>query len=163
MPIIRNPFRKQDENVRPAAVVEENGGKNGSKPNEGNGRETVEYQLSGEGGETDSYALPKSRTNRIIAEINDSGVYLPPSPTAKKTFWGTASSRSTTSSSVHRCAFNEGDQFSISRESFDSYRRSFVSWFDALEYLHVLLTASIRTSQLGHQLYPLSRGALEHH
>ncbi|CZT24723.1 uncharacterized protein RCC_10451 [Ramularia collo-cygni] len=104
MPIIRNPFRKQDENVRPTTAHEESVEKNGSKPNETNGRDPVEYKLS---------------------EINDSGVYLPPSPTEKKSFWGTTSSRSTTSSSIHRCAFNEGDQFSISRESFDSYRRSF--------------------------------------
>lgn len=63
----------------------------------------------------------------VIAEINDSGVYLPPSPTEKKNFWGTTASRSTTSSSLHRCAFDENEQFNISRESFDSYRRSFVS------------------------------------
>ena len=60
------------------------------------------------------------------AEINDSGVFVPPSPTEKKSFWGSTASRSTTSSSLHKCAFDEGEQFNISRESFDSYRRSFV-------------------------------------
>lgn len=68
----------------------------------------------------------------LLPEINDSGVYLPPSPPATKTrpFWGhTTSSRSTTSShrsanpSSHRS--DADSQFNISRESFDSYRRSF--------------------------------------
>lgn len=48
MPIIRNPFRKQDENVRPTAAVGENGEKNGSKTSEIKERDPVEYKLSGE-------------------------------------------------------------------------------------------------------------------
>ncbi|KAF2214804.1 hypothetical protein CERZMDRAFT_20220, partial [Cercospora zeae-maydis SCOH1-5] len=60
-----------------------------------------------------------------LSEINDSGVFVPPSPTEKKSFWGSTASRSTTSSSLHKCAFDENEQFNISRESFDSYRRSF--------------------------------------
>lgn len=59
------------------------------------------------------------------AEINDSGVYLPPSPPERKSFWSTNSSRSTTSTTNHRGLLNDNEQFSISRESFDSYRRSF--------------------------------------
>lgn len=50
MPIIRNPFRKQDENVRPTAAVEENGEKKSGSLNEGNARDPVEYKLSGEDG-----------------------------------------------------------------------------------------------------------------
>lgn len=70
--------------------------------------------------------LQLMRRDLCFTEINDSGVYLPPSPTERKSFWGTTSSRSTTSSSINRCAFDENEPFNISRESFDSYRRSFV-------------------------------------
>ena len=48
-----------------------------------------------------------------------------PSPPAEKTsFWGRSKSSSTASS--HRTMLGENGQFSISRESFESYRRSFV-------------------------------------
>jgi hypothetical protein len=63
------------------------------------------------------------------AEINDSGICLPPSPgEERKSFWGhTNSSRSTTTTtSTHRSLIKENEPFNISRESFDSYRRSFV-------------------------------------
>ncbi|GAB7361012.1 hypothetical protein MBLNU230_g1055t1 [Neophaeotheca triangularis] len=106
MPIIRNPFRSKDENQRPPTAVT-----SGEKPVSGSQpveitkkeKEPAEYKLS---------------------EINDSGVYLPPSPPERKGFWHTNSSRSTTSSN-HRSVFNENEPFNISRESFDSYRRSF--------------------------------------
>jgi len=107
MPFVRNPFKKNDENVRPPLAVQPSDrspSRDGAKSEDLDDKRPVEYQLS---------------------EINDSGVYLPPSPAEKKSFWGTASSRSTTSSSLHRCAFNENEPFNISRESFDSYRRSF--------------------------------------
>ena len=69
--------------------------------------------------------LSKLVANCGHTEINDSGVYLPPSPPdPRKSFWHTNSSRSTTSSN-HRSLINENEQFNISRESFDSYRRSF--------------------------------------
>lgn len=58
-----------------------------------------------------------------LSEINDSGVYLPPSPPEKKSFWG--KSPHSTVSSNHRSMLSENEPFSISRESFDSYRRSF--------------------------------------
>lgn len=76
-------------------------------------------------------------------EINDSGVYLPvcttspytsvplltrpsqPSPTERKNFWSTKSNSSTNSSTNHRAMLSD-EPFNISRESFDSYRRSFV-------------------------------------
>ena len=47
-----------------------------------------------------------------------------PSPPEKKSFWQRTSS--STSSSNHRSMLNENEPFSISRESFESYRRSFV-------------------------------------
>ncbi|KAF1831492.1 hypothetical protein BDW02DRAFT_47110 [Decorospora gaudefroyi] len=60
-----------------------------------------------------------------LSEINDSGVYLPPSPHHEKpAFWHSKSNTSTTSSN-HRSLLSENEPFSISRESFDSYRRSF--------------------------------------
>ncbi|KAF2722837.1 hypothetical protein K431DRAFT_221350 [Polychaeton citri CBS 116435] len=105
MPTIRNIFRRQDENARPLVTTEDV-----QKPIEGvqpvdirQQKEPVEYKLS---------------------EINDSGVFIPPSPVEKKNFWSTNSSRSNTSSN-HRSLINEHEQFNISRESFESYRRSF--------------------------------------
>ncbi|OAL50467.1 hypothetical protein IQ07DRAFT_427170 [Pyrenochaeta sp. DS3sAY3a] len=67
----------------------------------------------------------KDPTEYKLSEINDSGVYLPPSPHQEKpTFWHSKSNTSTTSSN-HRSLLCENEPFSISRESFDSYRRSF--------------------------------------
>lgn len=110
MPIIRNPFRKQDENARPGIPTFSSSDKNSNnvpKIDVSGSEKQAEYKLS---------------------EINDSGVCLPPSPSEeRKSFWGgTSSSRSTTSSSVnHRSLVKENEPFNISRESFDSYRRSF--------------------------------------
>lgn len=62
-----------------------------------------------------------------VAEINDSGVCLPPSPgEERKSFWGHTNSSRSTTSSTHRSLIKENEPFNISRESFDSYRRSFV-------------------------------------
>ncbi|KAL8738095.1 MAG: hypothetical protein Q9181_001081 [Wetmoreana brouardii] len=47
-----------------------------------------------------------------------------PSPPEKKSFWSRSPTSSTLSSN-HRSLLNENEPFSISRESFDSYRRSF--------------------------------------
>ncbi|KAH7095846.1 hypothetical protein FB567DRAFT_41721 [Paraphoma chrysanthemicola] len=106
---IRNPFRRAgapeatDDSPRNAA---ENGFKDatvsGAKPLQM--PDSAEYKLS---------------------EINDSGVYLPPSPHQEKpAFWHSKSNTSTTSSN-HRSLLADNEPFSISRESFDSYRRSF--------------------------------------
>ncbi|KAJ9627900.1 hypothetical protein H2203_003119 [Taxawa tesnikishii (nom. ined.)] len=101
MPIIRNPFRKQDENARPNVQVNGSEKDHSAKPIDI--KEPTEYKLS---------------------EINDSGVFMPPSPPERKAFWSTKSSSSTNSSN-HRSVLNENEPFNISRESFDSYRRSF--------------------------------------
>ncbi|KAL1985757.1 hypothetical protein VTN96DRAFT_7379 [Rasamsonia emersonii] len=58
-----------------------------------------------------------------LSVVNDSGVYLPPSPPEKQSFWHRYTNSS--ASSNHRSLVNENEPFSISRESFDSYRRSF--------------------------------------
>lgn len=51
---------------------------------------------------------------------------MQPSPTTEKpSFWHSKSNTSTASSN-HRSLLNENEPFNISRESFDSYRRSFV-------------------------------------
>src|SRR6266516_5752452 len=49
---------------------------------------------------------------------------IKPSPPEQKGFWNR--STASTTSSNQRSLFNENEPFSISRESFDSYRRSFV-------------------------------------
>ncbi|KAK5114878.1 hypothetical protein LTR62_002036 [Meristemomyces frigidus] len=107
--LLRNPFRKQDENLRPSQTASE-----------------IEQRVNGN---TDSKAkeIPQVReaTEYKLSEINDSGTYLPPSPTERRSFWSTTSSRSTTSTNKRPSLISDSDQFSISRESFDSYRRSF--------------------------------------
>ncbi|EGE00227.1 hypothetical protein TESG_07543 [Trichophyton tonsurans CBS 112818] len=55
-----------------------------------------------------------------MSVVNDNGVYLPPSPTETKSYWQRPSSRK-----ASRNLVDENEPFSISRESFDSYRRSF--------------------------------------
>lgn len=60
-----------------------------------------------------------------MSVVNDSGVYLPPSPTEKKGFWPKRSNTSGTSASTRTSESFDIEPFTISRESFDSYRRSF--------------------------------------
>ncbi|KAK6544404.1 hypothetical protein TWF694_001100 [Orbilia ellipsospora] len=57
-----------------------------------------------------------------LSTVNDSGVYLPPSPVEKKGYWGR---RESTNGSPIEVPNSEDIGFAISRESFDSYRRSF--------------------------------------
>ncbi|KAF2092977.1 hypothetical protein NA57DRAFT_49117 [Rhizodiscina lignyota] len=108
---IRNPFKKTpggveivDENARNAAGADFQQTKVvAAKPIDI--PETAEYKL---------------------CEINGSGVYLPPSPPeSKRSFWQSRSNTSTTSSSKDRAHLSDNEPFNISRESFDSYRRSF--------------------------------------
>ncbi|KAJ5832240.1 hypothetical protein N7474_000551 [Penicillium riverlandense] len=62
-------------------------------------------------------------TEYKLGVINDSGVYLPPSPPERSSFWRRYPSAR--SANNHRDLVDENEPFSISRESFDSYRRSF--------------------------------------
>ncbi|KAL4893952.1 hypothetical protein BDV59DRAFT_176526 [Aspergillus ambiguus] len=73
-----------------------------------------------------------------LSVVDDNGAYLPPSPPERPSLWHRypGSSRS---SNNHRNLVDENEPFSISRESFDSYRRSFdisarspVSYNDAM-------------------------------
>ncbi|KAK0751691.1 hypothetical protein B0T18DRAFT_403179 [Schizothecium vesticola] len=58
-----------------------------------------------------------------MSVVNDSGIYLPPSPLEKEATWPKRYlSRPSTDSKVES---GDIEHFSISRESFDSYRRSF--------------------------------------
>lgn len=118
---IRNPFAKRtgiegltDENTRPESLdgqglALENANVKATKPslalsiNSRKAEQPPEYKMS---------------------VVNDRGVYLPPSPPEKKSFWSRRSNPSNSSSSTTR-SFSEIEPFSISRESFDSYRRSF--------------------------------------
>ncbi|KAI1436594.1 hypothetical protein GGR50DRAFT_701492 [Xylaria sp. CBS 124048] len=59
-----------------------------------------------------------------MSVVNDSGVYLPPSPVEEKVLWPRRPPTSRTSVDT-RSSIGDIEHFSISRESFDSYRRSF--------------------------------------
>ncbi|KAI9051114.1 hypothetical protein LZ554_005217 [Drepanopeziza brunnea f. sp. 'monogermtubi'] len=113
---IRNPFAKRveptpqpyEEGIRPLPQdrpgfekVDTTGSK-GSSAMSIKSREPVEYKMS---------------------VVNDSGVYLPPSPPEKKGFWPKRSHPSASSISTRHSV--DIEPFPISRESFDSYRRSF--------------------------------------
>ncbi|KAJ9130623.1 hypothetical protein NKR23_g12106 [Pleurostoma richardsiae] len=119
---IRNPFTRRagassphDENLRPGSTdasmkapdferVDTVGSKASSALSVGSSRshDTGEYKMS---------------------VVNDSGVYLPPSPTEDKATWPRRYlSRTSTDT---RSSTGDIEPFSISRESFDSYRRSF--------------------------------------
>ncbi|RDW76403.1 uncharacterized protein DSM5745_06395 [Aspergillus mulundensis] len=58
-----------------------------------------------------------------LSVVDCNGDYLPPSPPEKESFW--RKYPGSKSSSNHRNLVDENEPFSISRESFDSYRRSF--------------------------------------
>ncbi|KAL5045773.1 hypothetical protein BDW71DRAFT_198029 [Aspergillus fruticulosus] len=58
-----------------------------------------------------------------LSVVDCNGDYLPPSPPEKESFWRKYPGKR--SSSNHRNLVDENEPFSISRESFDSYRRSF--------------------------------------
>ena len=65
-----------------------------------------------------------SKQNARSEEIEALLTLPKPSPPEKKSFW--ARTPSSNVSSNHRSMLNENEPFSISRESFESYRRSFV-------------------------------------
>ncbi|KAM7192239.1 hypothetical protein V8F20_008941 [Naviculisporaceae sp. PSN 640] len=61
-----------------------------------------------------------------MSVVNDSGIYLPPSPVEREAVWPRRYlSLSRSSSDTKHSSQGEIEHFSISRESFDSYRRSF--------------------------------------
>lgn len=79
-----------------------------------------------------------------MSVVNDSGVYLPPSPVEKEAPTWPKRYLSRQSSEAKReggaTASGEIEHFSISRESFDSYRRSFVCFPFLLSLFFLLFT-----------------------
>ncbi|GAB1311389.1 Pal1 cell morphology protein-domain-containing protein [Madurella fahalii] len=123
---IRNPFARrpgaiavQDENQRPGSAA---GKTDAASP----GFEKVDTV-----GSMASAAFSiRSRRSQDTGEykmsvVNDSGVYLPPSPIEKEATWPRRYLSRTSSDKSSVSASGEIEHFPISRESFDSYRRSF--------------------------------------
>jgi hypothetical protein len=129
---IRNPFTRRpgapvvnDENLHPTTEVS-----NGVSPPGFERVDTVGSKASS----AMSVRSSKGQDNGEykMSVVNDSGVYLPPSPTEEKGVWPRKYLTSRTSTDT-RSSMGDIEPFSISRESFDSYRRSFVR--DALAEL----------------------------
>ncbi|KAI9784526.1 MAG: hypothetical protein M1816_000792 [Peltula sp. TS41687] len=132
---IRNPFRRTgapsgiisppDENGRP---YDENPGRTTSALSIKSSRSREEpdgYKMSGMGPLACLHDVQNLLDDAgVIVVVKEDGVYLPPSPPPEKTgFW--SRSHSSTTSSNHRSMLSENGPFNISRESFESYRRSF--------------------------------------
>ncbi|GAP90487.1 hypothetical protein SAMD00023353_4500650 [Rosellinia necatrix] len=124
---IRNPFAKRpflttgadvagDENARPAAHLPKDCYSGFERVDTVGSRASSAWSIHS----------TKSRDNGDykMSVVNDSGVYLPPSPTDEKGLWPRRPANSRTSMDT-RSSIGDIEHFSISRESFDSYRRSF--------------------------------------
>ncbi|KAK4170395.1 hypothetical protein QBC43DRAFT_5086 [Cladorrhinum sp. PSN259] len=136
MPIIRNPFAR-----RPGAVAQaQDDNTAGARPGSVHSREeeagahpgfekvdTVGSKASSAWSIRSGSRKSQDTGEYKMSVVNDSGIYLPPSPIEKQAIWprrylSRNSDRSEKKSSI---ASGEIDAFPISRESFDSYRRSF--------------------------------------
>ncbi|KAL2159292.1 hypothetical protein VTH06DRAFT_2727 [Thermothelomyces fergusii] len=129
---IRNPFARraaaavQDENQRPGSAAAAAGSVTaaGFERVDTVGSKASASAFGIRAGGRRSYDTGEYK----MSVVNDSGVYLPPSPVEREASWPrrylsrTSSGRS---SNLTRGDSGELDQFPISRESFDSYRRSF--------------------------------------
>ncbi|KAM4055097.1 hypothetical protein HRG_005906 [Hirsutella rhossiliensis] len=116
---IRNPFARRSGTV--VAVHDEN-----APPERNLGFERVDTV----GSKASSVLSIRSAKSQDTGEykmsvVNDSGVYLPPSPIEERAPWPRKYLSSRASSSDTGSSFGDIEHFSISRESFDSYRRSF--------------------------------------
>lgn len=120
---IRNPFAKRTE-VQGLQPYEES-----VRPLSQNGTRPTFEKVDTTGSKASSALSIRSNQESVPVEykmsvVNDSGVYLPPSPPEKKSFWPRRTNTSgTAASSIN--GESDIEPFSISRESFDSYRRSF--------------------------------------
>ncbi|KAI0542888.1 hypothetical protein GGR58DRAFT_1142 [Xylaria digitata] len=124
---IRNPFAKRpflnigtdvvnDENVRPASNIPRDSYGGFERVDTVGSRTSSAWSIhSSKSRDTGDYKM---------SVVNDSGVYLPPSPTDEKGLWPRRPANSRTSMDT-RSSIGDIEHFSISRESFDSYRRSF--------------------------------------
>jgi len=115
------PFRMPFTSRRPNLSVETNDENARPAPNDGNIASPYRDKPSLALGIKEKREEPNEFK---LSSVNDSGEYLPPSPTERPSFWSKAKSPPS-SSSNHRICFNDSEPFSISRESFESYRRSF--------------------------------------
>ncbi|TDZ22212.1 hypothetical protein C8034_v010505 [Colletotrichum sidae] len=119
MPSIRNPFARRPG---PTTLSPDDNVQNPSHPGFER-QDTVGSKASS----ALSVGSSKSQDNGEykMSVVNDSGVYLPPSPTEEKGLWPRKYLGSGRNSTDTRKDSGEIEHFSISRESFDSYRRSF--------------------------------------
>ncbi|KAF5859331.1 hypothetical protein ETB97_002993 [Aspergillus alliaceus] len=94
---------------------------------------------------------------RLHEVVDDNGAYLPPSPPEKQNFWRRYPG-SNRSSNNHRDLVDENEPFSISRESFDSYRRSFdISARSPVSYSDVLPSRTSLDSRFSRLPSPYER------
>ncbi|KAJ8121903.1 hypothetical protein ONZ43_g1762 [Nemania bipapillata] len=124
---IRNPFAKRpflatgadvanDENAHPATQIAKDSHSGFERVDTVGSRTSSAWSIhSTKSRDTGDYKM---------SVVNDSGVYLPPSPTDEKGLWPRRLANSRTSMDT-RSSIGDIEHFSISRESFDSYRRSF--------------------------------------
>lgn len=119
---IRNPFARRPEVVIPSNDENERPGQENNHP----GFERVDTV----GSKASSAMSIRSSKSHDVGEykmsvVNDSGIYLPPSPTEEKGQHWPRKHLSSRASTDTRSSSGDIEPFSISRESFDSYRRSF--------------------------------------
>ncbi|GJC87020.1 hypothetical protein ColTof4_04868 [Colletotrichum tofieldiae] len=122
---IRNPFTR-----RPGPAILSPAGDENLRPDDQNPSHPGFEKQDTVGSKASSSLSLKSSKSQDNGEykmsvVNDSGVYLPPSPTEEKGLWPRKYLGSGRNSTDTRNDSGEIEHFSISRESFDSYRRSF--------------------------------------
>ncbi|EMR64922.1 hypothetical protein MGN70_014386 [Eutypa lata] len=127
MPILRIPFTPFARRPAAGEVHDENERPGMPAPKVSHsGFERVET-MGSKASSVLSIRTSKGRDNGDykMSVVNDSGVYLPPSPTEEKGLWPRQPVAASRSSIDTRSSIGDIDHFTISRESFDSYRRSF--------------------------------------
>ncbi|PHH60058.1 hypothetical protein CDD81_2144 [Ophiocordyceps australis] len=99
-----------------------------------------------------------------MSVVNDSGVYLPPSPTEEKSQWpGRYLSSRKSSDTDARSSQGDLEPFSMSRESFDSYRRSFDISARSPVITHVPARQSLDSAPLARSPRAPTDGSKAHH
>lgn len=117
---IRNPFAR-----RPGSIIVQD---ENERPEADRSQTPTFERVDTVGSKASSILSIRTTKSRDTGEykmsvVNDSGVYLPPSPTEAQGVW--PRKHLSRNSSDTRSSFGDIEHFSISRESFDSYRRSF--------------------------------------
>ncbi|OAA73461.1 hypothetical protein ISF_00362 [Cordyceps fumosorosea ARSEF 2679] len=117
---IRNPFAR-----RPELVIPDNENERPAQENDSPGFERVDTV----GSKASSMSIRSRRSHDNgeykMSVVNGSGIYLPPSPVEEKGQHWPKRNLSSRASTDTGSSFGDIEPFSISRESFDSYRRSF--------------------------------------